>query len=64
MPPNSSKADYGPVSVEYLGHPLSLVFASLSESIESLYPLTFEQLYMPSGMVSYSTIVDFQTVGT
>ncbi|XP_018008516.1 beta-galactosidase [Hyalella azteca] len=60
-PSNSSKAWYGPVLLEHTGLHSDLHSAGLLESIVAPFPLTFEELSVFSGIVIYSTVVNFTT---
>ncbi|KAF2352285.1 Glycoside hydrolase 35 catalytic domain [Trinorchestia longiramus] len=61
VPSNSSKKAYGRVSMFRVGSHVAVATDGLLESVHAPFPLTFEQLQVFSGIVVYSTIVNFST---
>jgi len=58
-PVNTTKAAYGPATLEHAGHHLSLAAGRLTPSINASQPLTFEELSTFNGLVAYSTVINF-----
>ncbi|KAK7075800.1 Beta-galactosidase-1-like protein [Halocaridina rubra] len=59
VPPPSPKYKYGDVNLSVLGSVLQLRF--LLQSVHATWPLTFEELFVPNGLVLYETTITFRT---
>lgn len=59
VPPPSPKYSYGKVQMTVLGSVLQL--ATVLQSVNATWPLTFEELSVSSGLVLYETIIPFRT---
>ncbi|XP_068224951.1 beta-galactosidase-like [Palaemon carinicauda] len=59
VPPPSPKYSYGEVKMSILGSVLQL--KTILQSVSAMWPLTFEELSVPSGLVLYETVIPFRT---
>lgn len=60
VPPASPKYRYGKVSVAAAGSVFQM--ADLLQTVSNKWPLTFEQLLVPNGIVVYKTVLPFRIV--
>lgn len=58
VPPPSPKYSYGKVNLTALGTVLQM--NSLLKSVNGTWPLTFEELSVPNGLVVYETVIPFR----
>lgn len=58
VPPASPKYSYGKVQLAPQGNMFQ--FKSVLQSVTQKWPLTFEQLMMPNGLVMYETVLPFR----
>ena len=60
VPPASTKYGYGKVSMAPSGSVFQMV--ELLQKVTNKWPLTFEELLVPNGIVVYKTVLPFRIV--